>query len=261
MCDRSGIALLPETMQGLAEALQVYDCPGLSKARYGQLRDGGYVLLRELMENRVYCLYSYGIGDDMSFELDVLDRHPEARACLFDPTIDSPPVEHPRARFFKKPLTPMCLLPDSIMKVDVEGDEWQELLHWPEKELERLDQLVIELHFVHAIPPTGLTPYFTEFYRRHYRKINQRLFCRYLSVLNIINRNFRLFHLHANNSLPPIQIGGRKMFPLLEASYVNRSLVPDAVLSWGSLPVEGLDYPNKTDRPDCACMRPPEKLC
>jgi hypothetical protein len=42
-----------------------------SKKRYGRLFDGGYITHPEVVE-LVDVLYSYGINDDVSFELDFI---------------------------------------------------------------------------------------------------------------------------------------------------------------------------------------------
>jgi hypothetical protein len=70
--------------------------------------------------------------------------------------------------------------------------------------------------------------------------------------LTWLNTRFVLFHIHANNSLAVVNVGGHWFPPLLEASYVRRNLLPDVFLTKhkGQFPIEGLDYQNKSDRPD-----------
>lgn len=244
----------------LAQELRVYDCGAMTRTRLGRKGDGGYVVLREPL-NSCGILYSYGIGDEMSFELDFLLSRPQAAAILYDPFIDKPPKSHPRAGFLKEPFAPRTLQKQSMMKIDVEGAEWDILPQWSIGELVKLDQLVIEFHFIHVQKRAGLSPYFSSFYQRHMDRLNIQLFTKYRVIIGRLNRIFRLFHIHVNNSLPPISVGDKQIWPLIECSFVNRDLVPWSQRSEETFPIVGLDYPNKTDRPDAEAIKPPEKLC
>lgn len=244
----------------LFQELRVYSCGAMTKTRLGCKGDGGYIVLREPL-NSCGILYSYGIGNEMSFELDFLLTRPQSAAILYDPYIEAPPSSNPRAGFLKEPFAPRTLQKQSMMKIDVEGAEWEVLPHWSIGELAKLDQLVIEFHFIHVQPRADLSPYFSDFYQRHMNKINIQLFTKYRVVIGRLNRIFRLFHIHVNNSLPPINVGSRIFWPLVECSFINRDLVPWCQHSDEVFPIADLDYPNKTDRPDAEVIKFPERAC
>ena len=50
----------------------------LTKVRVGGHNDGGYVVLEELCQS-ADSLFSFGIGDDISFEIDYLEKFPNTK--------------------------------------------------------------------------------------------------------------------------------------------------------------------------------------
>src|SRR5579872_3762850 len=77
--------------------LTPYDIAGKMKTRIGRSGDGGYVLLtRPKLPDAVY---SFGVGDDISFEHGLAKRG--CRCHLFDHAVDRLPREHPNLRFLQ----------------------------------------------------------------------------------------------------------------------------------------------------------------
>jgi hypothetical protein len=235
------------------QALQVRDC-GLSKVRIGNKSDGGYVAYMELCKNSP-AVYSFGIGHDIGFEKDWVRRFPDCNIFLYDPMIEDIPEHHKRFTFHRfgiglrwKPLE--YVTADSTLKMDVEWDEWGAFQIFKEEELIKFSQLLIEFHLVHAQPQAGLTPYFTRFYADILARVNQDLFASYLQVLERLLNKFYIFHVHANNSLPMVQINGSTFPPLIEVSFERKDLAKKNDLYQGTFPIGHLDLPNKTDRPD-----------
>lgn len=240
---------LEKTIDWIKEELVAYECG--NRIRIGNPHDGGYVLLESCLSDTP-VLYSAGIGNDVGFELDFIAQA-GADAHLYDPTISSLPIQHPRFFFYKKelPFRGTYFVPGSVLKMDIEWAEWDFFYVLPVESLRCFSQIVCEFHFVHTEPRQGLTAYFERFYREKLDRVNCALFQAYFGVLRKLNAHFRIFHVHPNNSLPLIHIGGQELPPLLEVSFVNRTLVsPDVRLYDGSFPIAGLDSPNKPDRPD-----------
>lgn len=238
----------------LFNEIRIYDCPEFEKIRIGRQSDGGYVVLRELC-GLSKNIYSYGVGNDVSFELAFLDRWPRVKVELFDPTIDGLPASHKQFTFHKYGAGARYAPPDGIphntfMKMDVEWNEWDALLKLSDLSLLRFSQMVIEFHVLNVEPRDGMSPYFNNLYKCVAGDINQHLFDIYSSVMRRLNRFFVCHHIHANNSLQPITLGGLRFPPLLETSWVRKDLVQNTRRFSGTLPVAGLDFPNKTDRPD-----------
>ena len=241
------------------DQIWVYDC-GMTKIRIGNSHDGGYVALREICE-KTQTVYSFGIGDDVGFELDFADRFPQAQMRLFDPGISAPPENHPSFYFSKQGALEWyeagySTRPGSLLKMDIEWAEWVFFLSITDKDLLSFSQILVELHLVHAEPRAGLSPYFQSFYQAALGKINDRLFTMHGNVLAKINQYFYAFHIHANNSLPLISVGGYAFPPLIEMSFVRKDMVGAAQPTAQSFPVAGLDAPNKTDRPDLLNVYP-----
>jgi len=239
--------------------IKVYDC-NLTKTRIGDERDGGYVALKELCE-KTDVVYTFGVGGDVSFELDFVKRFPVKGIKLFDPTINRLPVSCPEFDFFKVGIgSERNTLEDiwtsglsfAILKMDIEWDEWEILRKVSDKTLLRYSQLLIEFHIVQIpyVAAESYSPYFQAFMKSTCSKINNKLFGMYYEVIEKLNRLFFCYHIHANNSLPETSAYGYSFPPLIELSFVRKDLVGDVCKTVCSFPIKDIDYPNKSDRPD-----------
>ncbi|MEE9356505.1 MAG: hypothetical protein V3U75_13020 [Methylococcaceae bacterium] len=241
-------------IESFLNQFKVYDV-GLTKIRIGNNGDGGYVALKELCA-KTDTVYSFGIGGDVGFELDFVNRFPNAQEIqLCDPTIDLLPDCHPRFSFSREGISPgygvlKNIAENSLLKVDVEWAEWEAFEIFSKQDVGKFSQILIELHIVHAEPKEWLSPYFKGFYQAVFDKINDDLFARYCEVLRRLNEQFYIFHIHPNNSLPLINVGGHTFSPLLEVSFVRKDLAGAVYSTDEHFPIEGLDFPNKTDRMD-----------
>ncbi len=234
-------------------SIKVYDC-GLTKTRIGNPADGGYVLYEELCK-KSKVLYSFGIGRDCGFEDEWASRYKKCKFKLYDPTIVDLPSHNPRYTFIRygvglKYRAITGVVQDSTMKMDVEWEEWGAFQVFEDVELKKFSQMVVEFHLVHAEPRPGLTPYFRTFYVDVLSRVNQDLFAMYYATMKTLANYFYIFHIHANNSLPLVTIGGYTFPPLLEVSFVRKDLAVKPKISHETFPVSGLDLPNKSDRPD-----------
>lgn len=239
------------------EINKVYDC-NLTKIRVGNKHDGGYITLKEICE-KTKKVYSFGIGDDIGFEMDFVKRFSNSIIQCFDPTIDSLPV-YPHNMFTEKlslnKENPKCLKNidrDSLLKMDIEWNEWDmvglsEMFYL--KNIIRFDQIIIELHLLHVKPENGMSLYFNRLYTEFGNNINEWLFEKYYRVIKTLNNIFYIFHIHPNNSLPKVSIGEYTFPPLIEVSFVRKDLVSIVYDTHTNFPVKGLDFPNKIDRPD-----------
>ena len=133
--------------------------------RFGRAHDGGYLLCANLL-NSAKAAYSYGIGGrdswgcDLSTEMgipihqyDCFDtRQPkcEGGKFIFHPECIGPKKELISNRAFD---TLENQIKESeaggqfiVVKMDIEGAEWESLLSAPGSVLEKIDQLVVEFH-------------------------------------------------------------------------------------------------------------------
>ena len=247
--------------------LKIYDTE-FNKIRIGPKYDGGYILLNEFLKKK-NSLISLGVGGDIAFDLDFLEKNNYSKAYLFDKTSNI--KSHKKKLFFyKKNVSSFTSIKDKviginsilkkfqkriILKMDIEGHEWHTLEKIDESNLSRISQMVIEFHLIHIIIDEKIlsnkyTPYFTKFYQSNYNLINRNLFEKYYKILKKLNKYFYIFHIHPNNSIKKINIENFKIPPLLEISFINKKHVRSAKLSKSKFPIKNLDFPNKIDRSD-----------
>jgi hypothetical protein len=229
-------------MPSILEALSLltpYDI-NLPKIRIGPKGDGGYVLVDHLRSQQT--VISYGISDEYSFDLEMANRGHAVH--MFDHTIK--PLEglpkniyfhsegvcgisNPEQKLFsvKDHLDKFDIKGnDLILKMDVEGYEYEALSLTPDETLVRFEQIALEVHDMHNLDTD-------EFYYKFYR-----LFAK-------LNQNFTLCHVHANNTdhLQPYKfISGMPVCLLLELSFVRNDIVVRSKSK--TLYPTPLDYPN-----------------
>lgn len=252
-----------KSLERLLDSIRIYDC-SFTKVRVGGKHDGGYVVADEVCRatDRVY---SFGIGDDVSFELGLLETYQNIKKVnLFDPYIDELPASHGKFSFSKIGIGDdypesryVSAWPayqhgsNDLLKMDVEGSEWSAFRDMFWAVLNGFSQIVVEFHVFHIMPVVGFSPYFTSIYQKWADRVNNHCFEMYYEVLKKISGFFTCFHAHANNSLPMVELGGFRFPPLIEMSFVRKDKIRTNVKeAEGPFPVGGLDSPNKTDRPD-----------
>lgn len=246
---------MKEIIRDMLEEFAVFEIPG-KFIRVGSANDGGYVIVKDLLP---LCpkLYSFGIGDNADFEADLLPQlQPDATADLYDPDpfLEGLPKDIPGATFHRDSLSALPKLPapkNSFLKIDVEGAEWDLFRQGDILNTFRpFSQVVIELHFFHAVSPSGLSQYFTSVYQNHANRLNKEFFGQCWFALMALNGLFRLVHFHVNNSLPRMKLAGIQFPPLMELTFVRQDLISDA-RRLDYFPVfSELDQPNKLDRPN-----------
>ena len=133
--------------------------PGTAKLRIGRDLDGGYVMLDDFAG--IAAALSLGISDDVSWDLDIARRG--IRVLQFDPTVPASPEQHELFEF-----EPLRVVPRDqpggisleaivrnrvanagaplLLKIDIEGAEWDVLLATSDDTLRRFKQIVCEFH-------------------------------------------------------------------------------------------------------------------
>jgi len=212
--------------------------PRVPRVRAGAHGDGGYVLLDQGLEN-LERFYSYGISDDHSFDTWI-HRRTGAVGRLFDPTVDYPDCFEGGLHFRKIGLAVsqgtvedhIKMFGDTgkrmLLKVDVEGCEWDWLSQTTSDQLAIFDHILLELHDLQDAQRHG----------------------RYAEALAKINRDFFLVHVHANNFYPLFKAGDWLLPGLLECSYVRKDLMACEVNRSVIFPCGGIDVPNVRDVPE-----------
>lgn len=132
--------------------------------RIGGIYDGGYVMLDDF-KGRGSIAYSFGIGDNIVWDKDMADRG--AKVYCYDPTILELPEEYEGLEFYRigiagdddaknRMLSMETILKnnghedcdDMILKMDVEGAEWDFLEKTSSEILAKFSQMTFEMHDV-----------------------------------------------------------------------------------------------------------------
>jgi hypothetical protein len=218
--------------------------------RFGETHDGGYLMCGNLLRD-VRSGYSYGIagydkwGCDISTALKVpLHQYdcfnttrpacPDGKTifhaeCIGDAaaTKEGRPFDTLQNQFVRNGDGSKRI----VMKIDVEGAEWNTFLFAPDDTLKQIDQMAVEFHW-ELSEHIGLP---------HLQK--------YLTVVRRLKQFFEIAHLHFNNASC---VDGLEPFPswAYEVLFVNKRLaVVDASRSASGL--HPLDAPNNPAFPDC----------
>ncbi len=211
--------------------------------RFGEPNDGGYLMCANLLGS-VRAGYSYGIngydqwGCDVSRTLRIPVHQydcfnvekpscPDGTTIFHAECVGAAASKDDGGRVFETIAGQLEANGNStdrlVVKMDVEGAEWDALLTAPAGVLQRIDQLAIEFHGA-----------------------NQR---KYVSVVRRLKRYFHVAQVHFNNYACQ---GGLEPFPswAYEVLFVNRRVGEAAGLPAPPSP-HPLDAANTRERPDC----------
>ena len=198
----------------LIEILRTISIPspnGYDLLRLGSQNDGGYVSVNDFSDGDT--LISLGIGDNLDFERDISKRL--GRILAFDHTVDlfDDKIENltfvklgvkaePAANFttLRGIIGDISIIGDLILKIDIEGWEWEVLDSLSSVELGRFKQIIGEFHGFHEI---------------HNFEVIER-------VVRKLSENFVVTNSHANN-WGEYQIIQKIAFPdVLEISWLRK---------------------------------------
>ena len=226
--------------------LQPYDIPNSDRIRIGTPdSDGGYVLFNGGLED-IEILYSYGVAENCDFE-DIFCKKYNSIARLYDHTVNEAPIKRDFLHFKKEGLGPdkteNCNTLENhiaqngdenkklILKMDVEGAEWDVLLQTPRDTLELFEQVAIEIHWLHSDHPNY-----------NGKNLLKPIMEKRTDVLKKLNSLFYLYHVHACNYSPLYYIDRFKVPNVLELTFVNKKSLKPAEYS-------KVIFPTESDRP------------
>jgi len=221
------VPLPPEIVQqrrALFEMLQPVAITNCKLERFGERNDGGYLMCANLLGD-VQTAYSYGIagydkwGCDISTKLHLTVHQydcfdPTRPSChtgatLFHDECVGDKTETIDGRLFDTIPNQLAKNHDGskriVLKIDVEGAEWDTLLSVPDALLERIDQMAVEFHWMED---------------EKFRWIGE---AKYLRVVERLRQFFEVGHIHFNNASC---VGDLEPFPshAYEVLFVNKRL-------------------------------------
>jgi hypothetical protein len=233
--------------QSLFDMLQPVALTNCNLQRFGEPHDGGYLMCANLLGD-VQSGYSYGIsgydqwGCDVSTKLgvrvhqyDCFDmRQPACPSgdmlfhaeCIADTTRveDGRPFDTFANQFARNGDAGKRL----VMKIDVEGAEWDAFLHAPDDLLDQFDQIAVEFHLSHDV--------------------------KYVHVVERLKQRFHVAHLHFNN-FSCVEDAAPFPSSAYEVLFVHKriGLVDPSPRASGPHPQ---DAPNNPDLADCQVASP-----
>ena len=206
----------PEYYKKLKELLFVKKVKNHKLIRVGARKDGGYIMLDDFETPSI--AYSFGICDDVSWDNSMASKY-DYQIFMYDHTIDALPYTREEFHFFKEGIagknskdSPLKTLEhyikknnhtskeNMILKMDVEGAEWEFIETVDPKILEQFDQIIFEFH---SLTRAGADK-------------------RILSLLEKLNETHSVIHVHGNNTSCLLQIGDTLFPDAMEVTYANK---------------------------------------
>ena len=211
-----------------------YELNGHELIRVGRTADGSYIMADDYSDTKV--AYSLGIGANVSWDKTLAEKG--YQVYQYDHTIKKLPEEHPNFHWRSIGIAGRdserfrCLdtlikenghagINGMILKMDIEGCEWDVLDSVSDEVLQKFDQVLVELHGITALK-------------------NAQKICKGLSRLD---KFFGAVHIHGNNAWLVNYCGDLVTPDLLEITYVSKKKYKLGELSDKLLPNE-LDLPN-----------------
>ena len=230
----------------LAKLLSPSPFPVNLLERVGNESDGGYVIYNNIdIKTQIMSL---GVGHDISFEKGMESR--VLGTQFFDHTVHDLPIKIKNSQFNglkiselneKNSVSLNALLSkiDSdylILKIDIEGQEWDSFLQIGEEQLLKCTQIVGEFHNFHRI-----------YNRAFYEKIN--------ICLRKILKTHVLINSHANNWGGYIIVHGVPLPDVFELTFLRKNLYGDIEVKTKNFisdhsSTTHLNKPNNPNRPE-----------
>jgi hypothetical protein len=214
--NRAPTAAQQEEMLAILRLLEPRRVVGYEKTRVGSPGDGGYVQIDDL--KGVTRAFSFGVADNDSWDLAMAQAGVPVEQ--FDHSIDHAPSTHPLLKFHRKMIAAKAAPgaatlgeivaacsksnePDLILKIDIEGYEWEVFDGAAEADLDRFTQILCEFHDLARLDHP-------EFRVRAHRALSK------LTAL------FAPVHVHANNHRRICNVGNIPVPDVLEISFASR---------------------------------------
>lgn len=227
------------------EVLKVRKCKNKRLIRVGNEYDGGYVMCDDFKDA---IIYSFGIGWDVSWD-SYFAKH-GYKVYMYDPTIDKLPYEHDLFHFEQYGIAGVDFAKDNmlsmgtilkmnghenckdiVMKIDVEGAEWDFINETPSELLDNFKQITFELHSLTDVSQSE----------------------RKLSALSKITQTHQAVWVHGNNSVYAERAGSIIMPCNLEVTFLNKAKY--------CFEGESICFPIDLDRPNSRLVEEIELGC
>lgn len=213
------------------------------KVRTGGPHDGGYVMANDFRDNRI--AYSIGVGPQVEWDVEMANRG--LHIYQYDHTVEGLPAQHPNFHYAKIGIGPDLSDPELVtlermlednehvdeenmlLKIDVEGAEWDVFDKMSSNTLAKFDQVVVEYHGFEFLGQDS------------FRTRADRVF-------QVLNHTHQVIHIHGNNYANFAMIQNIPVPHVLEVSYARKGRF-EFCESTDVFPTH-LDEPCRWDEPD-----------
>lgn len=225
-----------ESIFGCLKLLRCFDIPDAEFIRIGPPHDGGYVVHKNTIKYQK--VFSIGVGNDTSFEEDLLNLNSNIIFYLFDHTekpkrklpnnfnfYDVGLAQNSTGKFLNLKDMSQLYLSESdkaLLKIDIEGAEYEALMTTDYETLDKFEQIIIELHDI---------------------DLDKILSIPFRSLLEKFVANFNLIHIHGNNNDGFVYVNGVCVPRTLELTWLNKKNQLIEVQNASVFP-RSLDFPN-----------------
>lgn len=183
--------------------------------RVGSEYDGGYLMIPPRTTDAE--VISLGVGDNLDFEISLIQRNFSNSVLCFDGSIEELPEKKSgiffESKFVKsfpgdncvtlQEITNRLKADEKILKIDIEGDEWSVLETLNETTLSDFSQIIGEFH--------GIASCTTQ------EGLDQRI-----KVLKKLHNHFFLINAHPNNWSTYRVVKGVPLVDVIELTFVSK---------------------------------------
>jgi len=193
------------------------------KQRFGNNHDGDYVFAKTPIKNQK--IYGFGVDNDISCEID-LQKYFSGTVDLFDGTCEfnsNLPLgfTYNKLNITKENINSILNLTSPIiLKMDIEGYEFECLSSIEENVLQNIEQLIVEFHL-------------------HNFNIDY-----FYNIVFNLNKTHKIFHIHGNNCCGLLN----EIPAVVELSFINKKLCNLTENDNNLYPDPKLDFKNLNDR-------------
>lgn len=250
----------------LIDLIRPYNIHGNLK-RFGNFSDGGYVLNCDFLK-KTEKMYSYGVGNDYSFEKDIENYMDPYHIYLYDYSINLEKKVSSKISFQKQNLSFEKNKNSNnlfnhikenndenkkiLLKIDIESNEIDFFTKINMKNFKNVIQMVVEFHLAYldekCIYLQSINNYINvyDIYSKKVEVVGE-FYKKTLNILNKINEYFYCIHVHSNNSAPTTDIEGSKFPIAFECTFVNKKYINYKPFPLCNItyPIKNLDYDNK----------------
>lgn len=183
--------------------------------RFGNDHDGGYVCIDDLTNND--HLISCGLAYDVTFEsaLSGLVHGIDA----YDYSVDGLPADIPNSRFFKEKIVGATAIDgttvsqaisrapldkDLVLKIDIEGWEWEVFSSIKVEDMKKFRQIVVELHWLDRI-------------------LNNDAYTKIYTSLARLTKTHSVVNFHINNYSSAKLVGGYMLPEVVELTLARKA--------------------------------------